>query len=157
MKIFNAIECKEFNICFGYASPGEVVRHPNTLPNNTQNQFYLVDGSVSVTNGTTTINLPYKQWQDLSQFKNEKVLTYTVGNDGCSWVIILPKNAADEYTITEVSDGAVNAEANSGLLVTEGETVVMNNTTLKPLNYVPLTKTVNVIKNNGVVHKLTKN
>lgn len=157
MKIFNSIECTNFYICYGYASPNEVVTHPNTAPGNTQNQFYLVDGSVNVSNGTTNYDLPHKQWKDLSEFKTDRILTYTVGNNGCSWVIILPKNNTDEYTVTAVDDGTVNSETDAGLLVTEGESVTMNGTTLKQLNYAPLTKNITVAKNGGVVHKLVKN
>ena len=156
MKIFNAITCRGFNICYGYASPNEVVIHPNTLPNNTQNQFYLVDGSVNVSNGNVNYDLPLKQWFDLSEFKNDKLLTYTVGNNGCSWILILPSPNADEYTVANVNDGAINAETNSFLLVTEGESVTINGTKLKHLNYVPLNNNVNLVKNNGAVHKFTK-
>ena len=156
MKIFNSINCRGFNLCFGYASAGEVVTHPNTVTNNTQNQFYLVDGSVNVSNGTTNFDLPLKEWKDLSQFKDDKILTYTVGDDGCSWIILLPSPKTDEYTVTAVSDGTVTAQADSFLLVTEGESVTMNGTKLKHLNYVPLSKDIAVVANGGKVHKFTK-
>jgi len=154
MKIFNAISCRDFNICYGYASPGEVVTHPNTILNNTQNQFYLVDGSVNVSNGTTNYDLPYKQWKDLKEFKTDRILTYTVGNDGCSWVIILPKVNTTEYTMTEINDGVIPAEKGAFLFVTEGESVTMNGTTLKQLNVVPLNKAITLVKNGGKVHKI---
>lgn len=154
MKIFNSIECKHFNICYGYASPGEVVTHPNTSVHNTQNQFYLVDGNVNVSNGTTNYDLPHKKWKDLSEFKNDRILTYTVGDGGCSWVIILPKVNATEYTVTEVSDGVIAAEEGAYLIITEGENVTMNGITLKQLNVVPLDKNITLVKNNGNVHKI---
>jgi hypothetical protein len=154
MKIFNSLECSNFYICYGYASPGEVVTHPNTAVGNTQNQFYLVDGSVNVSNGTTNYDLPHKQWKDLKEFKTDRILTYTVGNDGCSWVIILPKVNATEYTMTEVNDGVIPAEEGASLLVTEGESVTMNGATLKQLNVVPLNKAITLVKNGGKVHKI---
>ena len=157
MKIFNAIPCRGFNICYGYASPNEVVRHPNTALNNTQNHFYLVDGSVSVTNGTTTYDLPLKEWKDLSEFKTDKILTYTVGINGCSWVIILPTPNEDEYTVTEVTDSTVSAQSNAYLLVTEGENVTMNGHKMNQLNYAPLDKSITIVTNGGKVHKLVQN
>ena len=156
MKIFNAISCRGFNICYGYASPNEVVVHPNLLPDNTQNQFYLVDGSVNVSNGNVNYDLPLKQWKDLSEFKNDRILTYNVGSFGCSWVLILPSPNADEYVVSEVTDGTIPASENSFLLVTEGENVTMNGKKLKQLNYVPITQSINLITNNGKVHKFTK-
>ena len=154
MKIFNSITGSKFSICYGYASPGEIVTHPNTLPGNTQNQFYLVDGSVNVSNGTTNYDLPSKEWKDLKEFKTDRILTYTVGNDGCSWVLILPNINATEYTITEVNDGVIPAEEGASLLITEGESVTMNGTTLKQLNVVPLNKNITLVKNGGKVHKI---
>jgi len=154
MKIFNSIECKDFYICYGYASPNETVTHPNTAVGNTQNQFYLVDGSVNVSNGSTNYDLPSKDWKDLKEFKTDRILTYTVGDNGCSWVIILPKVNATEYTVTEVNDGTVNQEDNAYLIVTEGDGVTMNGTTLKQLNVVPLNKNITLVKNGGKVHKI---
>ena len=155
MKIFNSINCRGFYICYGYASPGEVVNHPNLAENNTQNQFYLVDGSVHMTDGTNSIDLPSKQWQDLWSYKDSRKLTYTVGNDGCAWVIILPIPNSKRFSTELVNDGVVNAQDNSFLVVTEGEGVTFNGATMKNLNYAPLDKNINVVKNGGVVTKIT--
>lgn len=154
MKIFNSITCRDFVLCYGYASPSETVTHPNTADGNTQNQFYLVDGSVNVSNGTTNYDLPSKQWKDLSEFKDNRILTYTVGSNGCAWVIVLPKVNATEYTMTEVDDGVIPAESGASLIVTEGESVTMNGSTLKQLNVVPLNKAITLVKNGGKVHKI---
>jgi len=156
MKIFNAIMCRGFTICYGFASPGEIVRHPNSLPNNTQNKFYMVDGNVHMTDGTNEVDMPLKQWYDLTSYKNSKVLTYTVGDKGCSWVLILPTPNEDEYNVELVENGVINADLNSMLLVTEGENVTFNNMKMKNLNYTILDKNITVAKNGGVVTKITK-
>jgi hypothetical protein len=156
MKIFNGIQCRGFNICYGYASGGEIVNHPNQKAYYTQNQFYVVDGSGVVSNGSVTIDLLHKQWLDLSQFKLDTKLEYTPGDNGCSWIIILPHDKTKEYVVENITDGIVAAQANSFLLVTEGHNVTFNNKRVKHLNYAFLTNDVEVATNGGVVAKFTE-
>jgi hypothetical protein len=158
MRIMQHIGCRGFSICFGRVGPNGIVRHPNSMPNNTQNQFYLVEGSVHVADeALNEINLPIKQWQDLSSFKNSSRLTYTVGPNGCSWVLILPQPNDKEYDVEMIeSDGVVPQQDNSFLLITEGEEVTFNGLQTKQLNYAMLTKDINVVRNGGVVAKFTE-
>jgi hypothetical protein len=155
MKVMNVINCRNFAICCGHATANESIAHPNTLDKNTQMQFYLAQGYVNVSNGVKDYDLPLREWFDLSEFKNDSKLTYTTNEQGCAWVLILPENNTDEYTVTSVSDGTVSAAANSFLLVTDGEKVKANGLKLKHLNYVPLDKDVVIELNGGSVHKFT--
>jgi hypothetical protein len=155
MRVMNLVQCRDFAICFGAATANDSIVHPNTLQGNTQMQFYLAHGYVNVSNGVVNYDLPLKEWFDLSEFKNDKKITYSTNEQGCTWIVILPKNNTDEYTVANVTSGQVNAAENSFLLITNGDKVTVNGVKLRQFNYVPLDKNVMVELNGGEVHKFT--
>ncbi len=155
MKVMNLVQCRGFAICCGHATAHESIVHPNTLKGNTQMQFYLAQGYVNVSNNIVNYNLPTREWFDLSEFKNDKKITYTTNEQGCTWMLVLPHNNVDEYVVHNVTDGKVLAKENSFLLVTDGDQVIANGVKLKHLNYVPLDKDVAVKLNGGIVHQFT--
>ena len=156
MKIMQTIECKDFNLCVGHASPGETVEHPNSRDKFRTMQLIFIHGSATVTDGTTTDTITSGSWKDMSKFKNSHKLIYSVGDQGITWKVILPKNNTDEYTVEDVADNSVvSAQANSFILVTNGNDVTVNGKKLKDGNVIRLSKNLRVSLNGGVVHKFT--
>lgn len=157
MKIINGLPCGDFSLCYGYASAGEVIAHPNTLSKNTHNHIYVLEGGITVTNGTTTHECVEGQWRDLSEFSSDRILTFTMGDNGGAWVVIIPQIVGETYTVTEVNDETVAQQNNAFLLVTVGYDVTFNGKSAQQLQFAKLTKDVAVVRNGGKVHKLVKN
>lgn len=156
MKIMQTIECKDFNLCVGHASPGETVEHPNSRDQFRTMQLIFIHGGATVTDGTTTDTITSGAWKDMSKFKNSHKLTYSVGDQGITWKVILPKNNTDEYTVENVADNSVvSAQADSFILVTNGNDVTVNGKKIKDGNVVRLTKNLRVNLNGGRVDKFT--
>ena len=128
-------------VCVGSVSANQSIPHKNTQLGHYNDCMYIIDGSATVTDGTTTVNLVKGQLADLTPLSGSNT-TFNIGSNQTSWIAFNPKRLDQNLNVTTHNN---NKEiSGSCIIYSMLNNIEVNGTEIKSEHFVRVDEGTNV-------------
>jgi hypothetical protein len=143
---YKTTACRGFVLCVGSALPGDVLTQPNKGAGVAIQYVYVYRGNATVTDGSTTKELPSKQLLNLTNYMGREI-SFAMLGDPTMWVAINPAPEATRFTAEFVGGGetlvVTGGEQRKTILCLEGS-ILCNEVSVAALKYAPVRDDITV-------------